>query len=138
MRVYLGGTQSGSMWREQVIGRLVIDYAIPELRSSKWFSETRAKDTDIKAVCDIHLYTITPMMAGVYNIAETLESCLKYKDKQTVVCIIRTDGFVYFNDKIYSDLKNIGTLLEENGAKVFYELGDAVAFINQFKFNNSN
>ncbi len=138
MRVYLGGTQNGSMWREQFIGHLNMDCIVPETRNDKWSDIDRLKDNEVKSTCDIHLYAITPMMVGVYNIAETLESCLKYKDKKTIVCIMDIDGFLHFNDKVYKDLKLIGNLITDNGGEVFYALGDAISFLKQLRKDDGN
>lgn len=88
MKVFLGGTCNGSMWREFVKARLECDYFDPVV--DEWNKEAQKKERYEREHCDYVLYAITPRMKGVYSIAEVVDDSNKRPEK-TILCIVDTD-----------------------------------------------
>jgi len=112
-RIFLGGTCNESIWREELMPLLRLDYFNPVV--DDWTEDCVAIENDEKYnKCDILLFVITSKMTGVYSIAEMVESCF-LKDKMTVYNII-PDGF---NEGQLRSLKATVGILDRNGALGF-------------------
>lgn len=76
-RIFLGGTCTGTTWRNEFIEQLEgynVEWFNPVVED--WTSECQAIEEDEKNhKCDVHLYVLTPEMQGVYSIAEIVNSC---------------------------------------------------------------
>lgn len=127
MKVFLGGTCNGSMWRDELIPKLKIDYFNPVVEN--WTPDCRKRELLQRSTCDICLYTITPRMKGVYSIAEVIDDSNKRPDK-TVLCILEKDGFEEFGSHQLTSLKAIGDMVMTNGGIVFYDLESLVRYLN--------
>jgi len=89
-KVFLGGTCNESTWRDELIPNLQVDYFNPVV--DDWTEADQAIEECEKAVlCNIHLYVITSEMAGVYSIAEVVDSA-HTKGKQTILHVM-PEGF---------------------------------------------
>ena len=75
-RIFLGGTCAETTWRDELIPFLEkenIEYFNPVVKD--WTPECQAIEEEEKNYkCNIHLYTITKEMIGVYSIAEIIHS----------------------------------------------------------------
>ena len=82
-KIFLGGTCNNTTWREELTPHLTIPFFNPIVED--WNEESRIKENEEKEKCNIHLYTITPEMVGVFSIAEAVESTLTGKKTLFVV-----------------------------------------------------
>ena len=77
MKVFLGGTCAGSSWRDELIPSLdekEIEFFNPVV--DDWDEEAIIIEAREKEICNVHLYTITPKISGMYSIAEVIESVM--------------------------------------------------------------
>ena len=94
-RIFLGGTCAETTWRDELIEGLKhydCEWFNPVVKN--WTPDCQAVEEDEKNnKCNIHLYTITPEMKGVYSIAEIINSCWQAqvygtKVKHVVFCVM--------------------------------------------------
>jgi hypothetical protein len=112
MKVFLGGTCNGSLWRNAIIPYLNIDFFNPVVED--WTPECQEREIEERENCDICLYLITPMIAGVYSIAEVVDDSNKRPGK-TVFAFIPIDGDKQFTECQIKSLKMVGRMVTENG-----------------------
>ena len=144
IKVFLGGTCNGSLWREKLISMLndSVEYYNPVV--SEWNEECRKREIQAREESDFTLYVISPEMTGVYSIAEaTADVFLKHGNTIFVVLfeavapydihsdITVTQPRLRFNEKTYSSLYQTSKFLERLGGKVFYSLHDVAEFLNR-------
>ncbi len=129
-KAFLGGTCNGSTWRDELIELLEIDYFNPVVED--WNEETQREEKRQKEICDYCLYVITPLMTGMYAIAEVVDDSNKRPDK-AIMCILTKDGDKEFTKSQIGSLKAVADLVEENGAKVFRTLKDVSLYLNKYK-----
>ena len=127
MKVFLGGTINGSLWRDDVIDNISIDYFNPIV--SEWNSEAVANEEHEKKVCDYLLFVITPLMDGVYSIAEAADSSNKCPER-TLLCVLGEDGGKVWSESQLNSLNQFKRLVEDNGAMVFDDLDGVIEFLN--------
>jgi len=105
-KVFLGGTRNGSMWRDELIPLLKIDYFNPVV--DDWTPECQDIEIEEKEkFCNIHLYVITKEMVGVFSIAEAVDSANNYS--KTTIFHVMSDGF---DGKQLKSLKATANLIE--------------------------
>jgi len=127
MKVFLGGTWNNSTWRERLIPQLNIPYFNPIVED--WTFEAQAQEVYQKILCDIHLYVITPLMTGVYSIAEVVDDSHN-RDITTVFTALREDDGKRFSDSQWSSLEAVMALVHNNGGVVLHSLEETVEFVN--------
>jgi hypothetical protein len=134
-KVFLGGTCNNSTWRDQLIPTLKIDYFNPVVKD--WNSESQKEELKQRKECDIVLYTITPLMTGVYSIAEVIDDSNK-RPKKTVFVVLLKDSGKIFNEGQAKSLSMVGKMVENNGGKTFLfkEFGDKQIEILSKYLNN--
>lgn len=126
-RVFLGGTCNNSTWRERMIPLLRIDYFNPVVEN--WTEECQKRESYEREHCDICLYAITPKMKYVASVAEVIDDSNK-RPNRTILALLREDGDSNFKDGMWKHLEYVAHIVEANGGKVFYNLEDAVNYIN--------
>ncbi len=127
-KVFLGGTCNGSTWRDEIIPRLNIEYFNPVVED--WTPECQAEEERQKhAVCNLHLYVITPRMTGVFSIAEVVESAM-LKREECIFCYIEEDGGLSFTEGQKKSLDAVGRLVSKYGAYMAKSLDDVVDYLN--------
>jgi len=87
-KVFLGGTCNGSLWRNDLIKDLKIDYFQPQ--AEDWTPEMMQKEIKQREECDFCLYVITPKMTGVYSIAEVVDDSNK-RPGETIFSFLLSD-----------------------------------------------
>lgn len=128
--VFLGGTTAkGTTWREELIPLLEIDYFNPVV--DDWNDEAYKKELEKRKTCDFILYVITPLMQGVYSIAEVVDDSNKRPGK-TLFCVLENDGD---NDKFWTveqrkSLTAVEKMIENNGGLVLNNLTDVAKVLN--------
>jgi len=127
MKVFLGGTCNESSWREELIAQLKIDYYNPVV--DDWTPECQAEEVRQRKLCDFCLYTITPLMTGVYSIAEAVDDSNKRPSK-TLFCVLLGDNGKRFTPGQTRSLMAVSKLIRRNGGRVFITLKACAAFLN--------
>jgi len=132
MEVFLGGTTAkGTEWRKKLIPKLNIDYFNPIV--DDWNDAAYKKELKKRKTCDFVLYVITPLMEGVYSIAEVIDDSNKRSNK-TIFCVLDKDG----SDKTWSksqkkSLNAVEKMVEENKGIVLKNLNEIAEFLNNVK-----
>jgi hypothetical protein len=127
MEVFLGGTTNGSAWRQQLIPQLKMSYVTFE--QARNLTELR-QQREAKAKADFCLYVITPLMQDLEQLSELLEESHK-RPGQTLLCLLKEEGGLHFDEQQWQALQNIGTTVVKNGAHYFEDLQSALNFLNQ-------
>ncbi|MGG4591810.1 nucleoside 2-deoxyribosyltransferase domain-containing protein [Pseudomonas aeruginosa] len=132
--VFLGGTCNGTTWRDLLIPELTMEYFNPVVEV--WDAKAKAAEDAAKANAALMLFVITPMMQGVYSIAELVESSILYPSG-TLVYIAQLDetpgGEVAVWNKHQTASNNaVLQLVERHGASVAKSLKEVALFINTF------
>jgi hypothetical protein len=130
MKVFLGGTCNGSKWREELIEMLEIDYFNPVVED--WTEECMEEERRQREICDYCLYVITPLMTGVYSIAEVIDDSNKRCDK-TLFCFLEEDGGKRFTESQIKSLNQVGKMVERNAAICLEDLNQVAAYLNGAK-----
>jgi hypothetical protein len=132
IKVFLGGTCNNSLWRNEIISYLKqydIDYFNPIV--DDWTPESQKEEIKQRKNCDVVLYTITPLMTGVYSIAEVVDDSNKRPDG-TILVLLKEDK-KKFTDGQWKSLQMVGRMVKSNGGKVFFNLKSVVEYINKWK-----
>ena len=127
MKVFLGGTLNGSRWRDELIPKLKIDYFNPIV--DNWDETAQSREEHEKESSDFLLFVITPLMEGVYSIAEVVDASNKIPDK-TLFCILDSDEGKTWSEFKRNSLYAVEKLVESNGANVFNDLDEIASFLN--------
>ena len=134
-KVFLGGTCNESLWRNEIITMLDIDYFNPVV--DDWTEDCMVEEKRQRESCDFCLYVITPKMTGVYAIAEVVDDSNKRPEK-TIFVVIKEDEDVTLGPKLglsftigqLKSLNSVSKIITNNGGKVFDNLRDAAQFMN--------
>ncbi len=127
-KVFLGGTCNESTWRKMLISRLKIDYFNPVVED--WTPECMDEEIRQRKLCDYVLYVITPLMTGVYSIAEVVDDSNKQPEK-TIFCYQPIDDGEYFSNGQKKSLKAVGDMVVGNGGKFLEGLNEVATYLNQ-------
>ena len=127
LKVFLGGTCKGSKWRDDLIPKLNIRYFNPVVE--EWTEECKIREIREREECDFCLYTITPLMTGVYSIFEVADDSNKRPHK-TIFCLLEKDNGEKFNKQQLNSLKEVANGVVRNGGKVFFNLNDVAEYLN--------
>jgi hypothetical protein len=126
-KVFLGGTCNGSLWRNELIKDLKINYFQPQ--AEDWTPEMMEEEIKQRAECDFCLYVITPKMTGIYSIAEVVDDSNKRPEK-TIFCYLRSDEDKKFSAAQIRSLEQTGKMIKKNGAKFIKTLAEIVDYLN--------
>ena len=131
-KVFLGGTCNNSTWRDTIIQKLKIKYFNPVV--DDWTEEAYEEELVQRELCDFCLYVISPLMTGVYSIAEVVDDSNKRPEK-TIFCVIEEDRqpdseWVQFTQGQLKSLGQVKKMVEDNGANVYDTLEEVAEFLN--------
>ena len=129
--VFLGGTCNGSGWRDEMIHYLEIEgvsYFNPIV--DNWDSETYKKELQERRTCDFCLYVITPLMSGVYSIAEVIDDSNKRPEK-TILVVKSEDNGNHFSLPLQKSLLAVMNMVLTNGGEVCDTLQGAAEYISK-------
>lgn len=136
-KVFLGGTFNDSKWRDKLIPILDIDYFNPVVND--WTEECYQEELKQREICDYCLYVITPLMTGVYSIAEVVDDSNKRPHK-TIFCVlnkdylplnVETDNPILFDTWQMKSLDKVGRMVEKNDGKYFKSLEEVASYLNR-------
>ena len=126
-KVFLGGTCNESLWREELIPQLKINYFNPVVKD--WTPECMEEEIKQRQECDFCLYVITPRMTGVYSIAEVVDDSNKRPEK-TVFCFLSKDEDRNFDLGQIKSLTQVGKMVVSNGGKWLNSLEEIAKYLN--------
>lgn len=126
-KVFLGGTCNGSLWRDDFIKMLKLDYYNPV--GDTWTSNMMEEEKKQRKACDFCLYVLTPMMTGYFSIAELAEDSVKQPGK-TIFCYLTSDKELTFSEVQLKSLGQVAEMVKRNGAYYFYSLTEVAEFLN--------
>ena len=133
MKVFLGGTCAGSQWREALIPMLKIDYFNPVVED--WNEEAQKQELEERENCDYCLCVISPLMQGVYSIAEVIDDSNK-RPKKTVFCYVESEIWGHDIEATFSaaemkSLDAVGKMVVRNGGTWLQTLEEVADFLNK-------
>lgn len=128
-KVFLGGTCNGSLWRDDLIPSLSIDYFNPVVEN--WDEEAQKREDFYKENSDLFVYVLTAASNSPYSIAEVVDDSNKRPTKVVFYFEENADRGVVFTQHELKALKKIGQIVEGNGAKWAKSKEELVNFINQ-------
>lgn len=137
MKVYLGGTANGSIWREVLIPHLKIDYYNPIVNGKPSENDFYYENNEI-GKCDYYLYVVTPVMQTGYTIAEAVRRS-SYCRGKVIFCLLRNDTqrtegeevlVHHFSDYEYDTYMRIGEMIKKIGGRFYTSLEDVVTLLN--------
>lgn len=146
---FLGGTCNDSSWRDELIPMIDKNVECFNPVVKDWTPAHQAAEIKARGECDFAIYVITPLMTGVYSIAEVVDDSNKRPDK-TIFCVLRYDtsrdkntfGFpqpIAFNDAQLRSLNMVSQMVTKNGGRVVDNLRELAEFVNETAKNqNSN
>lgn len=131
--VFLGGTCSGSTWRDELIEML----DIKKVKSfnpivSEWTLEAQENEDWHKENDDFCLYVLTPEMEGPYSIFEVANDSNKRYDK-TLFCVLLERNGQEFSKNYQDCFVKIKKDLKKNGVRVFESLDEIADFLNSYE-----
>ena len=94
-----------------------------------WTPACQAEEMRQRKLCDFCLYTITPLMTGVYAIAEVVDDSNK-RPKATVFCVLSEDGGRVFTPGQLRSLDAVAKLVKANGGQAFNTLEECAEYLN--------
>jgi hypothetical protein len=132
-KIFLGGTCNNSKWRESLKTKLNIEYFDPQVPN--WTPEAQKQEIVERNISDYVLYTITPLMTGVYSIAEVVDDSNKRPEK-TLLCIMENDTgpdgkTVSFPPHTLKSLYATAKMVKQNGGSVYSSLEDVATRVNE-------
>lgn len=120
-KIFLGGTCSDKHdYRNTLIPLLKnIDYFNPVV--DDWTEEAYQNELKEKKICNIQLYVITPLMKGVYSIAEAVDASNKNPNGIifTYLKTIYTDNYISFSKGEIMSLNKVCEMINNNGGYAF-------------------
>jgi len=128
--VFLGGTCNNSQWREKLIPMLgnhinAFNPVVPN-----WTPECQEIEKEKRKTSDVIVYVITPLMTGVFAIAEAVQDS-NIRPEKTIFAYLPVDGETEFTVHQLKSLKATADMIKENGAHICYSLEDVASSINQ-------
>ena len=126
-KVFLGGTCNGSLWRDELIKDLKIDYFQPV--GDHWTPDMMEEEKKQREICDYCLYVLTPKMTGYYSVAELIEDSIKQPGK-TIFCYLPVDEEKSFSPVQIRSMEQVAEMVKRNGALYFNSLNEVAEFLN--------
>ncbi|MEM6271827.1 MAG: nucleoside 2-deoxyribosyltransferase domain-containing protein [Bacteroidota bacterium] len=127
-KVFLGGTCSGSHWRQVLIPRLKIAYFDPVVPT--WTEADYQKELAERAECDYLLYVLSPKAEGYYSVAEVVDDSNK-RPERTILVLLVEDGDQQWSPHQWRSLQKVGEMVQRNGGHWLENLEAAAQFLNQ-------
>lgn len=124
MKVFLGGTCNGWLWRDELQPLLKCDYYNPIV--DDWSEEDRLREVQERETSDFVVYGITNDIQGVYSIAEVTDDSNKRPEKTLFLNLYDNAD----NKEMSKSLEAVENLLKENDVKVFNSIEDIAEFLN--------
>jgi hypothetical protein len=132
-KTFLGGTCNDSTWRERLIKDLKVPFFNPVV--DDWTEEAQKEEDKQRKNAKFVLFVITPLMKGVFSIAEVVD-CSNKRPETTIFCLLEKDDKKEFDKFELKSLIQVKKMVEKNGAKVFDDLSQVAKFLNSQEEND--
>lgn len=126
--IFLGGTCNNSHWRRSLIKLLKINYFNPVV--DNWTEADYQKELKVRETSDFVLYVITPLMTGVYSIAEAVDDSNKIPGK-TIFCVLEKDDGESFSTAQLKSLEAVKKMISKNGGTICNSLQEIADQVNE-------
>lgn len=126
-RVFLGGTCNNSTWRDRLVPDLKVPYFNPVVED--WTEDCQKEELRQRDVCSKLLYVITPLMVGVYSVAEVVDDVNNFPER-TVFCVLDSDNGEEFSKAQRKSLKAVEDLVRRRGGIVCKDLDEVAQVLN--------
>lgn len=126
-KIFLGGTCNNSTWRERLIKDLKVPYFNPVVED--WTEEAQKRENEQRKNARFVLFVITPLMKGVFSIAEAID-CSNKRPESTLFCVLEKDDKKEFDKSEMKSLNQVKGMVKDNGGKVFDNLSQIAEFLN--------
>jgi hypothetical protein len=121
------GTCNGSLWRDELIPQLEVDYFNPVV--ADWTPECQDVELQKREEADFVIYVITPKMKGFYSIAEAVhDSC--DQPWKTIFCFLIEDEGETFDKHQIKSLEATAALILRNGGFIAKDLAEIAFCVN--------
>lgn len=147
MKLFLGGTCSGSTWRRDFVKMIPQGISFFNPVVEKWTDECFEKEFREKLNSDYIVYIITPEGASYYSVAEMVDStweCINLNTYENnrhpgiVLCCFVDNYNGRFNDKELKSIDAVKMLLIRLGARVFNSMSELAYFVSDEYRKESN
>lgn len=112
--VFLGGTCNDSTWRERLIKNLEVPYFNPV--TDDWNKEAQKRENEERETAKFVLFVITPLMKGVFSIAEAID-CSNKRPETTLFCVLEKDDDKEFDKQELKSLNQVKEMAKKMGQK---------------------
>lgn len=126
-KVFLGGTCTGWLWRDELQLLLNCDYYNPIV--PEWSEVYRLREVHERETSDFVLYGITNDIKGVYSIAEVVDDSNKRPEKTLFLNLYRDDRPGY-DRQMAQSLAAVERLLTGNGVRCFTSIEAVAEYLN--------
>ena len=127
-KVFLGGTCNGSLWRNDFVQSLRVDWFNPVVE--EWNDAAYQRELQERNQDAILLYCMTPMADGFYSIAEVVDDSNK-RPERTVLLLKQQDSGKVFTPTQIKSLQAVAKMIEANGGAVVWDEAECAAFVNE-------
>ena len=127
-KTFLGGTCNNSTWRERLIKDLKVPFFNPVVED--WTEEDQKREDEQRKSAKFVLFVITPLMKGVFSIAEAID-CSNKRPESTIFCVLEKDDKKEFDKSEMKSLNQVKEMVKKNGGKVFDGLSEIADFLNK-------
>jgi hypothetical protein len=83
----------------------------------EWNEAARKRELHERATCDVCLYVFTPLLAGVYAVAEAVDDAHRRPDR-TMLCVLPEDAGQRWTEDQYRSIMQVANLVGRTGAQV--------------------
>ena len=129
VKVFLGGTCNNSQWREQLKNNLAASVGWFDPVVSDWQPEDQAIEVQVREQSDYVLYVISPLMTGVYSIAEAIDDSHR-KPSKIIFTVLDSEMGATWPAAQRKSLSAVEAMLKRNGAVVLDNLNQVADFLN--------
>lgn len=129
VKVFLGGTCNNSQWRDRLKKELIVSVGWFDPVVPDWKPEDQVIERQVRESSDYTLYVISPLMTGVYSIAEVVDDSHR-RPNQTPFTLLDSELGTTWTTGERRSLDAVAEMLKRNGAIVLDNLAQVADFLN--------
>ncbi len=134
MKVFLGGTENDSKWRDEIVPLLEMDYFNPVV--SEKTDESLQTEITERRESDFCLYVLTPKLTNANDINEVVNESFKKPDK-TIFCFVKDDEGKKFTAAQLAELEKAKESITSNGGLFFPTVKEVAEYLNMYKLSQT-
>lgn len=129
IKVFLGGTTNNSQWRKTLKDNLVACVGWFDPVCEDWTEEDQEIEKQVRETTDYTLYVISPVMLGVYSIAEAVDDSHR-KPSKIIFTTMKEERGATWSVQESMSMDAVSDMLRRNGAVVLDNLAQVADFLN--------